>query len=397
MLLVRGPIPVRARDTSCRSRNFTDALSAKSTSRSSRERRPSFTIAAERAYFGGKLVAQLNASYGYLVAAIQDRLGSVGKYYPYGEDRTGQPGSDTVRFATYTRDSATGNDYADQRYYSSVLGRFTTMDRSTTSLSLSNPESWNRYAYVLGDSINSNDPSGLCAAILAGVTMNPSTDPTIAQQQAALGAVAGFPYSGQSLPQSLGAVVSQAVFGPNASTAVALQTLLAALNGTSGSIDVIAYSGGAQAFATALGELSPAQQARIGNILYISPGMLGTLPTPNGTANVTVVEGWNASIDPVAMLGTSIPSGVNVIKTTCDHADLACLLRNSPLAVITADGPCSSQGVFFRHPDPWSGRSFVTSAFNFTGLEVLALIFGDTTPPPPPPPTQPNMIAGFTQ
>jgi len=34
----------------------------------------SFTIAAERAYFGGKLVAQIGAG-GYLVAAIQDRLG----------------------------------------------------------------------------------------------------------------------------------------------------------------------------------------------------------------------------------------------------------------------------------------------------------------------------------
>jgi len=40
----------------------------------------SFAYSGVRAYFGGKLVAQ---SYGgYLVATIQDRLGSVGKYYP---------------------------------------------------------------------------------------------------------------------------------------------------------------------------------------------------------------------------------------------------------------------------------------------------------------------------
>jgi hypothetical protein len=47
-------------------------------------------------------------------------------------------------------------------------------------------------------------------------------------------------------------------FGPNASTAVAPQALQDALTTTTGSIDVIAYSGGVQAFATALGQLSEA-------------------------------------------------------------------------------------------------------------------------------------------
>jgi RHS repeat-associated protein len=125
-----------------------------------------FTMASERAYFGGKLVAQVNPSYGYLTAAVQDRLGSVGKYYPYGEDRTGQPGSDSVRFATYTRDSATGNDYADQRYYSSALGRFLTPDPSRRSATPTNPQSWSRYTYALGNPVNGIDPKGLsCLAV----------------------------------------------------------------------------------------------------------------------------------------------------------------------------------------------------------------------------------------
>src|SRR5271165_5210766 len=108
----------------------------------------SFGITSERAYFGGKLVAQL-ASGGYQSASI------------YGEDRSGQPGNDTVRFATYTRDSATGNDYADQRYYSSALGRFLTPDPSRSSARATNPQSWNRYFYVLGDPANHRDPNGL--------------------------------------------------------------------------------------------------------------------------------------------------------------------------------------------------------------------------------------------
>jgi len=44
-------------------------------------------------------------------------------YYPYGEEET-PTANDTQKFATYTRDSATGLDYAQNRYYASQIGRF---------------------------------------------------------------------------------------------------------------------------------------------------------------------------------------------------------------------------------------------------------------------------------
>jgi len=95
------------------------------------------------------------------VAVVQDRLGSVGKYYPYGEERNApQLPNDQVKFATYTRDSATGNDYADQRYYSSALGRFMTADASSRGFDPRSPATWNRYTYVLADPINHGDPAG---------------------------------------------------------------------------------------------------------------------------------------------------------------------------------------------------------------------------------------------
>jgi len=47
------------------------------------------------------------------------------------------------------------------RYYGSNLGRFLTPDPFGGSPSLSRPNSWNRYAYVEGDPVNSNDPTGL--------------------------------------------------------------------------------------------------------------------------------------------------------------------------------------------------------------------------------------------
>ncbi len=43
------------------------------------------------------------------------------------------------------------------------MGRFTSPDPSATSAKLSDPGSWNRYAYVGGDPISRMDPSGLCS------------------------------------------------------------------------------------------------------------------------------------------------------------------------------------------------------------------------------------------
>ena len=52
------------------------------------------------------------------------------------------------------------DDYADQRYYGVGTGRFGTPDPST-GVSLGNPASWNKYAYVQGDPVNYYDPEGL--------------------------------------------------------------------------------------------------------------------------------------------------------------------------------------------------------------------------------------------
>ena len=111
------------------------------------------------------------------VLAAQDRLGSIGKYYSYGEDKgTGNGGNDALKFATYTRDAATGLDYADQRYYASQFGRFMSADPSGGSGGLRNSVGWNQYAYANDNPANFNDPNGLfiassdaCLAIAFGV------------------------------------------------------------------------------------------------------------------------------------------------------------------------------------------------------------------------------------
>ena len=86
--------------------------------------------------------------FGRRLVSPEDRLGSKGKYFAFGEERTNvtpaNPPNDQEKFATYTRDSATGLDYANQRYSSSIIGRFTRPD-PYGSASVGNPQSWNRY------------------------------------------------------------------------------------------------------------------------------------------------------------------------------------------------------------------------------------------------------------
>jgi RHS repeat-associated protein len=97
-----------------------------------------------------------------------DRLGtnrgSGARFYPFGDEIT-STSNDRTKFGTYSRDSFTGLDYADQRFYASSYGRFNTADQYMALANGANdpstPHSWNKYAYVLGDPINHTDRHGL--------------------------------------------------------------------------------------------------------------------------------------------------------------------------------------------------------------------------------------------
>ena len=120
-----------------------------------------FSVVKTQVFFGSKLVNNGTGS------AQEDIRASVGSYYPYGEDRN-STANDTVKFGTYTRDGISGLDYAFQRYYTSVQGRFTTPDPLGGSVAISDPQSWNRYSYVGGDPVNKIDPTGLCGEYSTG-------------------------------------------------------------------------------------------------------------------------------------------------------------------------------------------------------------------------------------
>ena len=113
-------------------------------------------------YFAGRLIKN---NTGYVAS---DRLGSIGKFYPWGQEKPSATTNGTEKFTGYYRDSETGNDYAVNRYHQPGMGRFLTADPSRRSMVPGNPGSWNRYAYVLGDPVNGRDPSGKIFACTDG-------------------------------------------------------------------------------------------------------------------------------------------------------------------------------------------------------------------------------------
>jgi RHS repeat-associated protein len=127
-------------------------------------------------YFKGRLL--MSALGGYMSA---DRVGSVGTgsaYFPYGEEKGSPPTPTGIeRFATYYRDFV-GQDYADQRYYNSIGGRFLTPDPLFMSAAnKKDPGSWNRYVYAGDDPVNRNDPSGLGSWMSTGQWTIPGSPP----------------------------------------------------------------------------------------------------------------------------------------------------------------------------------------------------------------------------
>lgn len=92
-------------------------------------------------------------------------------YLPFGEElaanmggRTSAQGytSDNVRqkLTDKERDSETGLDYFNARYYSSTQGRFTSVDPENAGANPDDPQSWNGYAYARSSPVVYNDPDG---------------------------------------------------------------------------------------------------------------------------------------------------------------------------------------------------------------------------------------------
>jgi len=92
-------------------------------------------------------------------------------YLPFGEELFAGTGGRTVgqgyaadgvrqQFTSKERDIETGLDYFGARYYASMQGRFTSADPLLASGRQANPQSWNRFSYVLNNPVRLTDPTG---------------------------------------------------------------------------------------------------------------------------------------------------------------------------------------------------------------------------------------------
>jgi RHS repeat-associated protein len=93
-------------------------------------------------------------------------------YMPFGQDLSAYGNRNLVasyralgvpaqEFTGKERDAETGLDYFGARYFSGVQGRFTSADPTLLSVNAYNPQSWNRYSYVLNNPLKFIDPLGL--------------------------------------------------------------------------------------------------------------------------------------------------------------------------------------------------------------------------------------------
>ena len=128
-------------------------------------------------YLGARLLATQTAGSGSQVVQYHhpDRLGTrlvtnaadSGSFeqvsLPYGVALGAEStGATNRRFTSYERSGATGLDYAINRHYDPLQGRFTQVDPiEMDAVDLTDPQTLNMYAYCGNDPVNYTDPAGL--------------------------------------------------------------------------------------------------------------------------------------------------------------------------------------------------------------------------------------------
>src|SRR6202021_4151748 len=94
--------------------------------------------------------------------------------YPFGDGPPCQgPNPTEHRFTQKERDSESGNDYFEARYYSSTMGRFMSPDWSAKEepvpyAKLDDPQSLNLYDYLNNNPLVGVDPEGHAVQLLPG-------------------------------------------------------------------------------------------------------------------------------------------------------------------------------------------------------------------------------------
>src|SRR3972149_3308241 len=130
------------------------------------------TITSEYIYFNGRRIARRDPATGNVYYYLPDHIGSArvvtnstggvaeqSDFYPFGTERVITDSLDNnYKFAGMERDTESALDHTLYRQYASNLARWPSPDPADATPS--NPQSWNRYPYVLTDPLTLVDPLG---------------------------------------------------------------------------------------------------------------------------------------------------------------------------------------------------------------------------------------------
>jgi RHS repeat-associated protein len=152
---------------------------------------------------------------------IQRGIGGRGTDYCNPVYPTGTPDIVSQKFTGQLRDAETGLDYFGARYFSGAQGRFTSPDEFNGGpvdpftgqqiqqpgplpyADITNPQSLNKYTYVLNNPLRYTDPDGHC--VFAGLDTLACAAAVTATAAAGAGAI----YYGKKLGEAIGAYFSQ--------------------------------------------------------------------------------------------------------------------------------------------------------------------------------------------
>jgi RHS repeat-associated protein len=145
------------------------------------------TISRDNVFLGNLLVASYVTSPPGWQYTVSDHLGSpravfnqsgqlveTHKHWPYGEDASATPPAQRLSFCLMERDAEATRYYDHARTHDYTLGRFLSPD--SVGGRPENPQSWNRYAYTLGNPLKHVDPDGLLTIVVHGTWANGKSD-----------------------------------------------------------------------------------------------------------------------------------------------------------------------------------------------------------------------------
>ncbi len=149
------------------------------------------SVTRDNVFLGNLLVASYVASPAGWQYTTSDHLGSprvvfnqsgqlveTHKYWPYGEDTNAIPPTQRLAYCLMEKDDGAARSYDHARTHDHVAGRFLSPD--SVGGGPSNPQSWNRYAYTLGNPMKHIDPNGLLTILVHGTQFfkqNPDLTP----------------------------------------------------------------------------------------------------------------------------------------------------------------------------------------------------------------------------